>query len=214
MAKMSANKAHQGKEEQVIKALRAEIARRSREAYRRRLVEGSSGNISARIPGTDRVLITPSGLSLGDVRPEILLVVGLDGEPLEVPEGCRPSKETPFHTAIYRLRPDIGAVVHTHPPYATSYSTTGLPLPLVTYTGRMLLGEVPCVGLATPGSLELSNQVSDMVAKHPGALGFLMQEHGVLAIGVDLVSAYYNAELVEDSAKVAYLSAFLNKSTS
>jgi len=193
------------KEKETIIRLRKELSDFSKRSFHRGLVSGTGGNISVRIPDTDRVLITPSGLSLGDIEPEANLLVNLEGAILENPLGHIPSKETSFHLAAFQLRPDAGAVVHVHPPYATAYSNKGRPLPLVTVSARANLKEVPCVECALAGSKELCDFVSGGIKTYPMARALLMKEHGILTLGADLKTAYYLADLVEDTAKVAFI---------
>lgn len=185
--------------------LRKSLAEFSRRSYNRGLVSGAGGNISARIPDSDQVLITPTGVSLADVDPEVNLLVRLDGTILENPFGLRPSKETGFHLVVYQLRPDVGAVSHVHPPYATAYSIKEKPLPLVTVNSRIILQEVPCIDCAPPGSKDLCDFVEGGIRRYPTAKALLMKEHGILALGPDLTTAYYIADLVEDTAKIAFL---------
>jgi L-ribulose-5-phosphate 4-epimerase len=193
-----------GEKETIIR-LRKEVAEFSRRSFNRGLVSGAGGNISARIPGIDRVLITATGVSLGDVEPESLLLLNLEGAVVDNAFGLIPSKESSFHLAAYQLRPDVGAVVHVHPPYATAYSNKGMPLPLVTVSSRGNLKEVPCIECALPGSKDLYDFVCDGIKKHPAVKALLMKEHGILALGSDLKTAYYLADLVEDTAKVAFI---------
>lgn len=193
------------KDRENIDLLRGQLADISRRAFHRGLVSATGGNLSVRIPGTDQVLITPTGVSLGDVLPEINLLVRLDGTIVENPPGQKPSKETSFHLAVYQLRPETGAVAHLHPPYATAYSNRGRSLPLVTISSRIVLKEVPVINCATPGSDELCDFVSCGIKQHPDIKALLMKEHGILTVGPDLASAYYLADLVEDTAKIAFI---------
>jgi L-ribulose-5-phosphate 4-epimerase len=190
---------------EIISALRKELTFYCKWAFDRKLVRGTGGNLSVRLPGTDTVLITPTGISLGEVVPEDNLLVRLDGEIVESPKGLKGSKETGFHLAAYRERPDAGAIVHLHPPYATSFSNFGKPLPLVTVTARGGLGEVPCLPCALAGSRDLCDFVTEGIKLHPGIKALLMKEHGILTIAPDLRSAFFLADLVEDSAEVAFL---------
>lgn len=194
-----------GMDRELIAVLREQLAEISRRAFRRGLVSGTGGNMSVRIPGTDLVLITPTGVSLEEVTPEINLLVRLDGTISENPPGQRPSKETSFHLAVYRLRPEAGAVAHLHPPYATAYSNKGRELPLVTISSRILLKEVPLIDCATPGSQELCDLVSGGIREFPESQAMLMKEHGILTVAPDLPTAYYLADLVEDTAKIAFI---------
>jgi len=185
--------------------LRKELADFSRRSFHRGLVSGTGGNISVRVPNTDQVLITPSGVSLGDVEPEANLLLNLEGAVLDKPCGLVPSKESSFHLAVYQLRSDAGAIAHLHPPYATAYSNKGRSLPLVTVSSRVILKEVPWVDCALPGSKELCDFVQGGIKKHPHVRAMLMKEHGILTVGADLKMAFYLADLVEDTAKVAFI---------
>jgi ribulose-5-phosphate 4-epimerase/fuculose-1-phosphate aldolase len=193
------------KESEMIAHLRKELSEFSRRAFYRGLVSGAGGNISVRVPNTDRVLITATGVSLGDVDLDSSLLVNLDGKVLENPLGLVPSKETSFHLAVFQLRPCTGAVVHVHPPHATAYSILGRPLPLLTVNSRAILKEVPCVDCALPGSKELCDFVRGGIQSYPECKALLMKEHGILTLGPDLKTAYYLADLVEDTAKVAFI---------
>jgi L-fuculose-phosphate aldolase len=190
--------------------LRQELSVFSKRAYLRNLVGGTGGNMSARIPGSDKILITPSGVALADVEPETSLLVRLDGAILENPLNLNPSKETGFHLAIYELRPDVGAIAHVHPVYATAYSRCGEPLPMATITARMLLTEVPAIEAAMPGSRELCEFIKGGIVRYPGVKALLMAEHGVLALGPDIKTAYYLADLVENTAHVAFVAGTMN----
>lgn len=190
-----------------IDALRQELSEFSIRSFNRWMVSGTGGNLSVRVPGTDMVLITPTGISLGDVKPEENIMVNLDGKIVDSPMGLRGSKETSFHLGAYKLRPDVGAVSHVHPLYATAYSNVGKDLPLVTVSSRVVLQHVPCVDCFLPGSPELREAVCDGIRNHPGVKVLLMKEHGILAMGADLKSAYYLADLTEGTAKIAFVAA-------
>ena len=185
--------------------LRKALSDYSKRSFRRGLVSGTGGNMSVRIPGTDEVLITPTGISLEEITPEINLLINLDGAVLENPCGLKSSKETGFHLAAYRLRPDVGAVAHLHPPYATAYSNKLRPLPMVTVSARGVLKEVPCIESAPAGSQELAGFVQQGLKEYPAAKVILMREHGTLALGADLATAYYLTDLAEDTAKIAFI---------
>jgi L-ribulose-5-phosphate 4-epimerase len=194
-------------EAETVVRLRHELSDFSKRAFHRNLVGGTGGNMSVRIPGTGQVLITPSGVSLGDVEPETNILVRLDGTILENPASLIPSKETGFHLAAYELRPDVGGIAHVHPPYSTAYARLGKPLPLPTISARVILKEVPTVECALPGSCELREFVKASIVRHPGVKALLMADHGILALGPDIKSAYYLADLVENTAQVAFVAA-------
>lgn len=190
-----------------IDSLRKELSEFSRRAFERHLVSGTGGNLSLRVPGSDTVLITPSGISLGDIDPEMNILVNLEGEVLESPLDLKGSKETGFHLEAYRNRPDCAAVAHVHPPYSTAYSCLGKDLPLVTISARVGLKRVPCVECFMPGSSELCDVVSGGITDNPESNALLMKEHGILTMAPSISLAYYIADLVEDTAKIAFIAA-------
>lgn len=186
--------------------LRKELAEFSRRCFNRGLVTGTGGNLSVRIPGTDTALITPTGISLGDIDPEINLLMRIDdGAIIENPCDLGPSKETAFHLAVYRLRPEAGAVAHVHPPYATAYSNRVDRLPMVTVSAQGVLKEVPRIKSAVSGSKELYEHVKAGLLQYPTAKVLLMEEHGILAVAPDLKTSYYLSDLTEDTAKIAFI---------
>ena len=199
------------KEMEIIR-LRRELSEVSRRAYDRGLVSGTGGNISVRVPGTDTVLITPTGICLGDIDPEINLLMKIDGAVIESPCGLKPSKETAFHLAVYRLRPEAGAVSHVHPPYATAFSNCVETLPMVTVSAQAVIKEVPRIASAMSGSTELYEYVKAGLLKYPAARVLLMEEHGILAIAPDLKTSYYLSDLTEDTAKIAFICSQIKKS--
>jgi len=185
---------------------RKELAQFSRLSYDRGLVAARGGNLSIRIPGTQRVLITPSGISLRDITPDIIIEVDVHGNLSNGKRNLKPSKETPFHTSIYRLRDDVMAIAHVHPPCATALSLKGKPLPILTAPGMVNLVKVPLVEFAFMGTKELCDFVSEGVKRNMDVKALLLKGHGIIAMGPDLASAYYIADLVEDCAKVALFS--------
>lgn len=189
----------------VVQALKAELARVAVRAYQRRLVFGTGGNVSVRVPDSGLALITPTAVSLGDTTVDNISTIEIEtGEP--TPDSpTKPSKERYFHAAIYRLRPDVQAIVHVHPPYATAWSVLGKPLPLVTITAELNLVNVPCAACAPSGSAELRQYVEEVVRENPGIKSMLMCRHGIISMGANLINAYNLADLTEDSAKVAWL---------
>ncbi|MCL4459758.1 MAG: class II aldolase/adducin family protein [Chloroflexi bacterium] len=196
-------------ETSLIEAQKDELARIARRAYERGLVTGTGGNVSVRIPGTAQLLITASGVSLGDMTTDNIITVDLDGNPAEQKGQSRPSMETAFHAAIYRLRPDVGAVIHLHPPHATAYSLRGTELPLVTSSAQGALKLVPCIDYAPAGSTQLRELVIEAVQKYGGLRALLMKKHGILTMGTDLTMAYHLADLVESSAHIAFIASLI-----
>lgn len=177
-----------------------------RQAQARDLVGGAGGNMSARIPGTARMLITPTGIALEEVTASRLVLVDIpSGRVLRVPRGLAPSKELTTHLAVYRTRETAGAVLHAHPPFATAYACAEPALPLVTITAEEMFHEVPLLDYAFPGSEELAAIVARGIAKFPERWAFLMRRHGVLAVGRVPREAYLWADLLESTAKTSFI---------
>lgn len=164
----------------------------ARLSYDRRLTFGSGGNLSLRM---DRgsILITPSGTIKGLLSPEQMIRVDLETGRAE---GGRPSMETPFHVGLYRSRPEVGAVVHLHPPSCTVLAILGRPLrTAITPEGVLVLGRtVPMIDYATPGTQELADKVVAGLAQ--GTAG-LLRSHGALTVGGDIMEAFGRMETME-----------------
>ena len=165
-------------------------------------VPGSSGNISVIHPGKDQIYIKVTGKSMLDLTPSDILTLDLSGKVLEG-EG-RPSKEVRFHLGIYKAREDVKAVIHSHPPFASAFAIAGLPLPLQTAPGKLILKRVPEVEFALPGSRELAEGVVGAF-KDPEVKAVLLKGHGIVAVGASLYDTYNITEWVEDAAREAFL---------
>lgn len=180
----------------------------SRLSYDRFLVRAAGGNISVRLPDGGGFLITPTSVSLRDVRAESLIVIDADGRKVAGPDGWKPSKEVNLHLAVYALRPEARAVVHVHPPYATAFATLAGPFPLPTSQSRAKLGPVPVAAYADPGTLDLVRNIEAEMRK-PGFSGkaVLLRDHGLITWDADLASAFDTAELVEETGMIAAVAA-------
>jgi ribulose-5-phosphate 4-epimerase/fuculose-1-phosphate aldolase len=187
-----------------VAALRDELVAVSRWAFARGLVAGVSGNNSVRLPGADAMLIKATGVCQGDMTAEDTVDVGFDGTAAD--DAPAPSKEWRWHAAIYRSNPDVGGIVHVHPPYAVAWAVANRTPRLVHTAARGMLQEIGLIGLAPSGSEELAAMVAEAFAD-PRLRVALMREHGIVAVGADLREAFYRADYVEDTAKVALLAA-------
>jgi len=167
------------------------------------LTPGSSGNISARIPGTSACLIKPAGRSFRDLRPEHFVVV--DFKTRRVLRGLlKPSIETPFHTKLYNLSNSIGAVVHVHSHYATVLSIAGievLPMGMDIYRAPALVQGVGISGYAPPGTEQLAQNIAEAMR---GRAAVLMPHHGATVVGRTIEEAAENARVLEELARLNY----------
>jgi L-ribulose-5-phosphate 4-epimerase len=183
------------------RTLRAELARFARQMVASGLVRGTSGNISARMPGADRCLITPSGVDYDTLEPEDMVVVGLDGE--RDPEAPRPSVDTPVHLALYRARADVAACIHTHSPYAAAFSIVGREIPpLLAESAGYLGAAVRVLGYVPPARPDTGEQVAAGMGLDRAVL---LPNHGVFAVGENVKKCFGAAMAVEDSARVAFI---------
>ncbi len=180
--------------------LRQEIAQAGKRLWRDGLVAHTDGNISARLDES-WILITPSGVNKGALKPHQILKVRLrDGF---ADGNGKPSVETPIHIAVYRIRPDINAVVHAHPPYATAFAATGMALTEPVFPEMIVrFGEIPLVPYATPGTDRLAELVAEAMKDHDAAL---LQNHGAITVGRTLEEACGLMEALEWTAKSLWL---------
>jgi L-fuculose-phosphate aldolase len=185
-------------------ALRREMVEIGRRLYERRLVCATEGNLSVRL-GPERFLTTPSGACKADLGPADLVVV--DGTGRVVRGAGRPSSELPLHLRAYAERPDVGAVVHAHPPTANGFAVAGLPLTRPTLAEIVYaLGEVPLAEYATPTTPDLARRAAKYLRDHDAVL---LANHGAISVGSDLRDAFYKMEMVEHLAHVTLVATLL-----
>jgi L-fuculose-phosphate aldolase len=186
--------------------LRAEIVRIGRMMHAQELVDGTSGNISARL-GPDRILTTPSGLAKGFLESGQLIVVNMRGEVVQAAPGLRPTSELLMHLEAYRRRPDINGVVHAHPITAVALSIAGVSLAdCVVPEAVVVLGLVPTTPYANPASEENQRAIAEVIVGHDA---LVLQYHGTLTVGVDVYEAYLRLETLEHTAKIIALTKLL-----
>jgi L-ribulose-5-phosphate 4-epimerase len=165
------------------------------------LVTWTSGNVSARDPETGYVVIKPSGIRYEQLRPDQMVILDLEGN---VVEGeLKPSSDTASHLYIYRHRPDVGGIVHTHSPYATAFAALNQPIPVyLTAQADEFGGPIPCGGFALIGGEEIGKVVIDSIGS---SCAVLLKNHGVFTIGKDAEAAVKAAVMVEDVARTTWL---------
>lgn len=187
--------------------IKKEIVRVMRALYERGLVSALGGNVSARLPGANEFWITPSGVFKGDVHVEDLVKVDLDGNVIE--GYLRPSTETPFHAAIYKVRPDVNAVIHAHNPVTLGLALAGYTLKPISVEAVMVLRKVEVVPFAFPGTDKLANLVAEAALK--GARAIILMNHGVIGMGANLLEAEAVVETLEEVATAQFVSLALGK---
>lgn len=181
-----------------IRQLQADIVRLSLQAFRQGLFSGTSGNMSCYLPSEGLMLITPTSVRYEELRPEEVVAMRLDGA--IVSGALRPSSEWQMHAVIYENCPEVGAVFHTHSPYATAFAVNRQTIPAVLIEAHAFLGgDIRCAPYATPGTREVG--INALPALE-GRGGCTLANHGVLAVGADLKQAYLRAEYIEDLAKI------------
>src|SRR4029453_8044740 len=188
--------------------VRAEIVEIGRRLRQRGFVASNDGNISVRI-GPDRLMMTPASVSKGFMTPEMMVITDLDGRVIEAAPGRKPSSEATMHLVAYRERPDIGAVVHAHPPIATGFAVAGIPLDRAVLAEVVTpLGSIPIAEYETPSTRELAETVGAYLKAHDGVL---LANHGAIALGKDLMSAYYKMETIEHFANISLVARQLGR---
>jgi len=185
----------------MLEPLREQVWKLHLELPRNSLVTWTGGNLSARDPETGWVVIKPSGLLYEELRPENMVVVDLQGNVME--GDLKPSSDTASHLYIYRHRPDVHGVVHTHSRYATAFAALGRPIPAcLTAIADEFGGPIPCGRFALIGSEAIGKAVLEAIGDSPAVL---LKNHGVFTVGPDAQAAVKAAVMVEDVAATVWL---------
>ena len=188
--------------------LRNDIVEVGRRLWVRGFVASNDGNISVRLDDT-RLLMTPASVSKGFMTPDMMVITDLQGKLLDGAPGRKPSSETMMHLVVYRNRPDVNAVVHSHPPLSTGFAVAGIPLDRAVLAEVVTtLGSIPIAEYGTPSTRELADAVEPYVRLHDG---LLLANHGALALGKDLFAAYYKMETIEHFAKISLVARMLGR---
>jgi L-fuculose-phosphate aldolase len=185
---------------------REEIVRYGRMLHQRGFVAAMDGNLSVRLDGK-RILVTPTCVSKGMMRPKDMVIVDQQGKRIAGRRNV--TSEIEMHLLIYRMRPDVRAIVHAHPPTATGFAAAGMALtePLVCEV-VVGLGCIPLARYGTPGTSELAQTLEPYVPNHDA---ILMSNHGVVAYGDTIEHAYMKMETVEHVAQIALVTHLLGK---
>ena len=192
-----------------VAALRSELARLHAELPRHGLVSWTSGNISARVPGEELMVIKASGVPFDELTPETMVVCDLAGSVVE--GDLAASSDAATHGYVYRHRLDVGGVAHTHSPYATAFAARGEPIPCVlTAMADEFGGEIPVGPFARIGDDEIGRGIVDLMAEHRSP-AMLMQNHGVFTVGGTARDAVKAAVMCEDVARTVHLARALGE---
>jgi len=191
----------------MLETLRKELWRLHLELPRNNLVVWTGGNISARDRQTGHVVIKPSGVPYAELAPERMVVVDLEGKVVE--GSLKPSSDTLAHVYIYRHRPDVNGIVHTHSTFATAFAALGRPIPAcLTAVCDEFGGPIPCGGYARIGGDEIGQEVIRSIGDSPAVL---LKNHGVFTVGPTAEAAVKAAVMVEDAARTMYFALLLGE---
>jgi L-ribulose-5-phosphate 4-epimerase len=186
-----------------IAQARREVCELHAALVRSNLVAWTSGNVSARVPGADLMVIKPSGVGYADLTPESMVLCDLSGAAVEA--GLVPSSDTETHAYVYRHMPEVGGVVHTHSGYATAWAARGEPIPCVlTAMADEFGGEIPVGAFAPIGGDAIGRVIVSVLAGHRSP-AVLLRSHGVFTIGPTARDAVKAAVMCEDEARTVYL---------
>ena len=188
--------------------IRQKIVRATHIVADQGLVRSSDGNISVRLDD-ERLLVTPSGIYKMAMEPDDPVVVNYDGETLSAKEGLKPTSELGMHLEVYRQRPDVRAVIHAHPPYATALTIAGISFP-TDYVPEVLvgLGAVPTAEYATPGTPALGESIRELIKTNNSVL---LSNHGALTVGETIEEALITMERLEHAAYTYYIAKMLGE---
>ncbi|MCY4206815.1 MAG: class II aldolase/adducin family protein [Roseovarius sp.] len=185
----------------MLEALKEEVCEQNHELPKAGLVVGSGGNVSGRDPETGLIVIKPSGVKFSKLAPGAMVVVDREGN---IVEGeTKPSVDTGIHLYVYRHRPDVNGMCHTHSPYATSFAARGERIPAVLTPITHILGrDVPCSRYATPGEVDTGKAIIEAAE---GGMAVLIKAHGVFTMGKSASEATSIAMYLEEAAMTTHL---------
>ncbi len=187
-----------------ITARKDELVAAATRCFDLRLQTNAGGNLSVRLASRDAIVIKPSGVGFRECARDNLQVVMLDGTVQSSSPLLKPSKDLEFHLEIYRRRGDVNAIVHCHSPWATGYASSGMEIPCLTVQSVEKVGRLPLI----PLSENLGPQTAAMIGPvfdDPAIRGAVLANHGTVGVGATLMEAQYRAEIIEETAHIAFV---------
>ena len=186
--------------------IREQICDVCRKMWQQGWVAANDGNVTVKLEdGT--FLATPTGVSKSFITPDKLVRIDAEGKVLEGAPGYKPSSEIKMHLRCYRERPDVGAVVHAHPPTATGFAVAGKSMDKYSMIETVIaIGSIPLTPYGTPSTNEVPESIAPYLKEHDV---LLLQNHGALTVGADLITAYYRMETLELFAKISLVANLL-----
>ncbi|PRY93092.1 L-fuculose 1-phosphate aldolase [Hasllibacter halocynthiae] len=185
-----------------VEAKKDALIAAARRCFETGLQTNAGGNLSVRLSAAEAVVIKPSGVGFAEVARDNLQVAWLDGR-IE-PSALKPSKDLDFHLAIYRARDDVNAVVHCHSPWATGWACAGLEIPCCTVQTIEKIGRMPLIPLSPNGGPQTEAEIGPVFAD-PSVRAAVLANHGTIGVGPTLTKALHLAEIIEETAQVAFV---------
>lgn len=185
-----------------IEAKKDALIATARRCFDLKLQTNAGGNLSVRLSSADAIVIKPSGVGFAECTRDNLQIVHLDGT--VEPSPFKPSKDLDFHLDLYRIRGDIKAIVHCHSPWATGYASAGREIPCLTVQTIEKIGRMPLIPLSENGGPQTEIEISP-VFKDPAVRAAVLANHGTIGIGKTLMEAQYLAEIIEETAHIAFV---------
>ena len=176
----------------------------AKRCFDQRLQTNAGGNLSVRLAARNAIVVKPSGVGFNECTRENLLVVQLDGTILPSELNLKPSKDLAFHLELYKRREDINAVVHCHSPWATGFACAGLEIPCLTVQTVEKIGRMPLIPLSVNGGPQTADQIG-VIFEDPSIKAAVLANHGTIGTGNALIAAQYLAEMIEETAHIAFV---------
>lgn len=190
-----------------ILQVKHDLLTNAKRAYEIGLQTGNGGNLSGRIPGTDLIVIKASGCSFDQLQLDNFVTVTLDGE--QIDGGGLPSRELATHLAIYTHRPDVQSIFHSHSPWAIAYANCKDTIPTVTFHAKSKLGRIPVLRLCGETTQANLPVIQALLSADRNLCAFVQDRHGIFSFASSIELARYNAELVEETAQIAWCMALV-----